>query len=352
MKKKMLSILLTAALVVSLSACSNSKADNTSNPTSAPSTTAGSSTKEAGKKLTHITLGTVSWPTNEMFYLAKEKGIFKKNGLDVTINEFSSTTESSNAFIGGKTDFCTYASSETIAPFAQGGDLNVVLVTDKSNGCEGLIAKKGIKSIKDLKGKTIATQQYSVDHMFLLTLLDDAGMSSKDVKIVDMTIEQAGNAFVAGQCDAACIWDPYFSKAKKAGGTVLYSSADDPNLITDALAASSNIIKKNPDAVKAMIKSYYDAIDYWKANQAEASKFMGDKMGMTAADFDAMMKGLIVPSEKDNVKLFTKAEDYTYWPYTQNKVEKFMKDLGAINSDADCAKMVNDTFVKELANGQ
>lgn len=332
MKKKILSSMLAAFMAFSLVACGNGKA-------------ADSGAKKESS-LTKVTLGMTTWPTNELYYLAKEKGIFEKNGLDVEIQEFTSTTESSNAFIGGKLDFCTAPSSETIAPYSQGAKFNVVLVSDKSNGCEGLIAKPEIKSIKELKGKTIATQLYSVDHMFLLTLLADAGMSKNDVNIVDMSIQQSGNAFIAGKVDAACVWDPYFSNAKNSGGTVLYSSKDNPDLITDTLLASSDIVNNKPEVAQAIVKSFFQARDYWKQNPDEANGFMAGKMGVDKKEFASEMEGLIIPDINEELKIFKEADDYTYWAYTQNKIEKFMKELGAISKDVDCKDLINDKFVK------
>ena len=176
-------------------------------------------------------------------------------------------------------------------------------MADKSNGCEGLVATPDIKSVKDLKGKTVATQYYSVDHMFLLTLLEENGMSVDDINLVDMTIENAGNAFVAGQCDAACIWDPYFSKAKDAGGTVLYSTADNPDLISDIVATSSKMIEEKPEVVQAMVKSYYEAVAYWKEHPEESNKFMADKMDVTVDEFESQMVGLIVLDAAQTVAL-------------------------------------------------
>lgn len=333
MKKRILSVLLVLAMACSLCACGGNEGTS----------------KSDGGKTPEVTLGTTSWPTNMFFYLAKEKGIFEKNGVNVKIQDFSSTTESTNAFIGGQTDFCTFASSETISPFIQGGEFSVVLETDKSNGCEGLVATADIKGIKDLKGKTVATQLYSVDHMFLLTLLDENGMTEKDIKIVDMSIQESGNAFIAGQCDAACIWDPYFSQAKAAGGTELFSSADDPDLITDVLCASKSICKENPEAVKAVVKSFFDAVAYWKENPDEANEIMGKQLGVSADEFAAQMEGLLIPTEEEVVQAFTEAEDYSYWGYTQNTVRDFMYKLGVLdNNEADCKDMIDASFVKSL----
>lgn len=342
-KKRLAAIFMAAVMAVSVSACGSSASDNKTSSGSDES----KSTADAG--LTKVTLGTSPWPTNMFFYLAKEEGIFEKNGLDVDIQEFSSTTDSSNAFVGGQTDFCTYASSETISPFAEGADIKIVLETDKSNGCEGIVAKSDIKSVKDLKGKTIATQVYSVDHMLLLTLLDENGMSEDDVNIVDMSIQESGNAFIAGQCDAASIWDPYFSQAVNAGGVSLYSTKDNPDLITDVLAASGELCKNDPDTVKAMVKSFFDAKAYWEQNTEEASAFMAEKLGVETDEFNKEVEGLQLPSEEDVVTAFTEADDYSYWGYTQNKVLSFMKNLGVLDKEVDCGDMIDASFVKELA---
>lgn len=327
--KRIFSISLAATLALSFSGC-GSKGKSSDGSTS-------------------VTLGTTSWPTNMFYYLAEEKGFFKDNGVDVTVRDFASTTESTNAIVGGQIDFCTFASSETIAPFAQGADFKIVLESDKSNGCEGLVAKSDIKSVKDLKGKTVATQLYSVDHMFLLTLLDENGMSEDDISIVDMSIQESGNAFVAGQCDAACIWDPYFSQSKAAGGTELFSSADNPDLITDSLAATASICKDNPDAVKGVIKGFFEAVEYWKENPDEANEFMGEKLGVSADEFAEQMNGLIIPTEDEVLTAFTEADDYTYWGYTQNTIKDFMYKLGVLDTkDLDCGEMIDSSFIKSV----
>ena len=223
-------------------------------------------------------------------------------------------------------------------------------MTDKSNGSEGLVATSDIQSIEDLAGKTVATQLYSVDHMFLLTLLDEHGMSEDDINIVDMSIQEAGSAFIAGQCDAACIWDPYFSQAIEAGGNALFSSADAPDLITDVLAASKTLCEENPEAVTGVVKSFFDAVDYWQENTDEANAAMGEHLGVSAEEFADQMEGLLIPTEEEVIEAFTEAEDYSYWGYTQNTVRDFMYELGVLESnDFDCGGMIDASFVEGLA---
>ncbi len=342
MKKKILSLMLGLVMALSVTACGDSSGSG--------STSTEGETQETAAEMPEVTLGTTSWPTNMFFYLAQEKGLFEKNGVKVNIQDFASTTESTNAFVGGQLDFCTFASSETISPFYQDADMAVVLETDKSNGCEGLVATSDIKSITDLKGKTVATQVYSVDHMFLLTLLDENGMTEDDINIVDMSIQESGNAFVAGQCDAACIWDPYFSQAKSAGGTELFSSADNPDLITDVLCASKTLCSENPKAVEGVIRGFFDAVDYWKANPDEANEFMGEKLGVDGEEFAAEVEGLLISTPESVKEAFTEADSYSYWGYTQNTVKDFMYELGVLDSnDKDCGDMIDSSFIDAIA---
>lgn len=331
MKKRIISLLMVLSMVLSLCACGKSaKTDD---------------------GLTTVRFGTSPWATAMFFYLAAEKGIDEKNGIKIDISEFTSTTESMNAFVSGSVDFLVMDSPEVISPYSQYDNFKAVLLLDQSDGAEGLVTSPDIKTPADLKGKTIATQLYSVDHMLLLTLLTDNGMTADDVNIVDMTIEESGNAFIAGQCDAACIWDPYYSEAIASGGNVLFSSSDNPDLITDVLLASDEMCEKNGDAVLGIMRSYYEAVDYWKENPEEANAFMGEKLGVTGDEFSELMLGLHVPTKEENLEAFTESDDYTYWGYTQNVIRDFMYELGIIESNGfDCGGALDKSFIEKIVS--
>ena len=115
------------------------------------------------------------------------------------------------------------------------------------------------------------------------------------------------------------------------------------------LCASKSICKENPEAVKAVVKSFFDAVAYWKENPDEANEIMGKQLGVSADEFAAQMEGLLIPTEEEVVQAFTEAEDYSYWGYTQNTVRDFMYKLGVLdNNEADCKDMIDASFVKSL----
>jgi len=113
-----------------------------------------------------------------------------------------------------------------------------VLALDDSHGGDGMVAKKEIKTIKDLKGKTVAAQLGGgASYFWLAYVLGQNGLKLSDLKLVDMKAGDAGSAFVAGKVDAAVTWEPWLSKARETPfGHVLLSSDRTPGIIVDSLA--------------------------------------------------------------------------------------------------------------------
>jgi NitT/TauT family transport system substrate-binding protein len=118
----------------------------------------------AGSFSAPLKIGYSDWPGWTAWEIAKVKGLFKKNGVAVDLVWFPIYTDSLNALNTGKLDANCQTWSDTIPPLAEGIPLKVVLVNDNSYGNDGLIAKTGITSVKDLKGKTVATELGTCDH--------------------------------------------------------------------------------------------------------------------------------------------------------------------------------------------
>ena len=84
-----------------------------------------------------------------------------------------------------------------------------VLVMDDSQGADGIVASKDIQSIADLKGKSVAVLRAASSQFYLNVLLKEAGLSEADIEVVDLTPEDAGEAFLLQEVDAAVTWEPW-----------------------------------------------------------------------------------------------------------------------------------------------
>src|SRR3954452_21444181 len=148
----------------------------------------------AGSFSAPIKIGYSDWPGWTAWEIAKVKGLFKKNGVAVDLVWFPIYTDSLNALNTGKLDANCQTWSDTIPPLAEGIKLKVVLANDNSAGNDGFVAKKEFKSIKALKGKTVATELGTVDHFLLLQALSKNGMTEKDIVYKNMTVPDAAAA--------------------------------------------------------------------------------------------------------------------------------------------------------------
>src|SRR5205823_6256730 len=124
-----------------------------------------------------------------------------------------------------------------------------------------IVAKNSIQTVADLKGKTVAFQPGLPNHFLLLQVLQDAGLTYKDIKPVDMDADKAGAAFVAGALDAAVTWEPWLTKASQSGhGHILINTRQKPGVIVDALAFRDDVLSERKQAVAALVQAWFDAL--------------------------------------------------------------------------------------------
>ena len=213
-----------------------------------------------------IKLGMSTWLGYAPLYLAKEKGFFKKQGVDVEIVVIESPADRRAAFAADKIQgMATTVDTHVMTAAAENPiPLKQVLGLDDSHGGDGMVAKKEIKTIKDLKGKTVAAQLGAgASYFWLNYVLLQNGMKITDLKMIDMKAGDAGSAFVAGKVDAAVTWEPWLSKARETPfGHVLLSSDKTPGIIVDSLAFKPDFIKKRGTDVKKVTAGWFEAVKF------------------------------------------------------------------------------------------
>ena len=102
-----------------------------------------------------LKVGYSDWPGWVAWQVAIEKGWFKEAGVDVKFDWFDYGA-SMEAFAAGKVDGVFVTNGDALVVGSGGAKNTMILITDYSNGNDMIVAKPGIKSLKDLKGKKIA----------------------------------------------------------------------------------------------------------------------------------------------------------------------------------------------------
>jgi len=255
-----------------------------------------------------VAIGMSGWTGFAPLTLAKEAGLFKKNGLDVSIKKIPQK-DRHLALASGDIQ-CAATTVETWIVWAAGGiQTRQLFQLDKSYGADGMVVKPGIKSIAELKGKTVAASAPGTAPYFTLAwMLAKNGLSIKDVNVVNLEPQAAANAIIAGSgnLDAAMTYEPYLSavRAKPEAGTIIATTLDYP-MVMDTFGCTPEFLGKYPTAAKALATSYFDALAMIKAEPAKSYGIMGADVKQSAEQFEGSQKYLRWQDKAANEKFFS-----------------------------------------------
>lgn len=326
--KKVVSILLIGTCILSITAC-------------------GSATSTTSSENKPIKIGFSPLPTYYFWYLVEGKGFFKKHHVNVKLVYFPVYSDAASALNAGKIDGNSQVLLDSISPLSKGVPLKSVFGIDYSVGGDGIVAKPGIKSVKDLKGKNVATEIGTVEHFFLITALKDAGLSEKDVHLSNMSIEDAGNAFIAKKLDAAALWEPFLSKAQSKGkGTKIVSSTKYPGMIADLFVMNSKVMKERPTDVKNIVAAWFDAVEFYKKHPKESLKYIADKAGISVDELKLGLDGFKLLSKSDNKEIYQKGDSFQSLYYTSEQNGKFLKEIGFVKKIPDLNEFLDNRYTK------
>ena len=200
---------------------------------------------DEGKKVDVIKVGVVTWGGyaggqyfNEGFNASKQSRFYKDYGIQV---EFKVLDDFDASRAAWKSDeihllWATIDAFPTEVEGLSSYDPRVVFQADWSRGGDAVVARRGINSVQDLKGKKIAVAPLTPSHTFLLWLLDAGDLGYNDVQIVEVpNAIDAATAFKTNKVDAAVVWSPDDEQCVRdvAGAKVLESTKNASYIIAD-----------------------------------------------------------------------------------------------------------------------
>ena len=157
-------------------------------------------------------------PISGLAIIAKSKAIFEKHGLEITVSNFTSGKQCLDTVIGGGADIATTAEAPVTASAMANQPIAFVAGMEYSDLKTVVAAKAGVKTKAELRGKRIAFTAGTGSEVYTATLLKSAGLTPKDVTLVNLRPQEMLPALAAGSIDAFDTWEPHVSNAKKALG--------------------------------------------------------------------------------------------------------------------------------------
>lgn len=223
---------------------------------------------------------------------------------------------------------------------------------DWSNGGDGVVVRESIKSVKDLKGKTIVYAQNSPSQYYVNALLLYGGLSPADVnhKYTNTAFE-ASAAFVNDPKIDACVsWAPdIYNIAERVKGTRLLSTTADANkLIADVWAVRADFAKDHPDIVKGLVEGIFHGMKLARDDQGNAFKWMADLYGMTAEDVSKMQYDAHVTNFAENWQFFKNQNNPTNFEATWNSVKYVYRKLGIVDNPANFDQVMDFSVLDQI----
>lgn len=299
-------------------------------------------------KSSKVKIGVQPWLGYGPWWIAAEKGFFKQHNLEVKVVNFTWDADMGAAVASGNVQVIAAATNFLIAVRNQGIDLQGFLVLDAAYEADAILAPSSIKSIKDLKGKSVAYEAGSTSDLLVNFALKQHGMTNKDIKPVQMAAADAGLALIAGRVDIAVTYEPYISAALSQGKEyhALYTAAERPGLISDIALADRQYIEENPEIIKSLILAWDDAVTFLNNHPDEGGKIIADAVHSPMAEFKVAMEGVRVYDLKENNAILGGAFQKTMIDIGQIMVAINPKEIKMVPKPE---KALTVKYIKELA---
>lgn len=233
-----------------------------------------------------LNISYVKSPFNLQLIVMKEKAFLEKRlaalGVKVAWHDINSGAVQAQALAAGSLDVAGVMNSTSIIiANSQGNPVKVVASVSRPLEVFALVVPaRGAKSVKELKGRTVAGPKGTVAHQLLVAALVKNGMRISDVNFVHMGIPQAAAALRSGSAEAALLAANFIMQSQGEGSRVLLTARGyvTPKLM---MAASGAFVQNHPKLLAEVVAAHKEAFDWMQANREEAIALGARVQGVT-----------------------------------------------------------------------
>lgn len=245
------------------------------------------------QSLQPLKIGITTWPGFDVVLYAEEAGLLKQRGLDVEFVRFENQQDSSRAVMTGALDAAFVALWDVVQVDSRNDKPVILLVTNISQGADGIVAQPSIKSVEALRGKRVGAKLGTVNHLILLESLKKHGIQPADIKIDDILNETAVQELERGELEGAVIWQPLLGQtAKKINGNVVFTTREVDSLVIDTLFSRSETVRTKKAELTQFLKVWFDVMDAVETKPAEVFDRAGKRLNQSGSSFARDYAGL------------------------------------------------------------
>lgn len=289
------------------------------------------------------------------FALGKDNGAYETAGIDIDIRSGNGSSSAHRLVANGDSDFAYGSCGAMINLASQGAEIISVAVID-AMGAEAIILRpdSGVKTIADLKGKTILTTANAGVNTFFPIVLANAGLTTDDVTITNVPDGALVSSYLQGAGDAVGILGGLDDKPAE----IRANGGEDPILIPYSeygvdqvgycISTTKALVAENPDLVNRFVDATIAAYKQTEADPDAAVNAIADIVGGTMAEDEGKAQsrsvldvtlGLLYSGANTDKKLgLNVASDW-------ESMVNLMKEYNDLDPGADPASFYTNQFV-------
>ena len=223
-----------------------------------------------------LTIGAAPWPTFEFAFLANELGYLDKGKYSLL--ELTSSTSVIQAFQTAKLDVAFLSLDEVLTLVALGIDLKIISVIDRSKGGDALMAKPEIKSLEELKWRSIGYENKAAGALLLDEVFTLTDLNIQTVQLHEVKQNEVKDAYLKGNIDALIVREPVKQQLIALGARELINSTVLGLPIINVLVVRGDLYQEKEQQIAHFLKEYYRAHLFYEKNKAEALASMSVRL--------------------------------------------------------------------------
>jgi len=245
---------------------------------------------------TAISVPVAPWPGYAYFPLAREKGLDRRHGLDLSTVAFDDPQDIVAAYLNGTVKVAQLTTVEAVqicharpprCPL-------VVLILDESQGGDQVVVRPEVATIERLRGQRVAVVPSSLGPYVLSRALATEGLHLNDVELVPQAPHQMPGSLARGEVDGAALYPPFSEEAVRLGkARVVFDSRRIPGEVFDILVVEPEYFKTNQAAVVNLLKTWQEAHRWARARPQEADRILGKALGLSPQGLQRAEQGLV-----------------------------------------------------------
>jgi NitT/TauT family transport system substrate-binding protein len=234
------------------------------------------------EKSEHLRVGILPDSYNALLYVAREKGMFKRHGLDVSLENFQAGAYAVDSLLSGKIDAATASEFVLALRAFREPNLRAIATLCTSSSLEVLARRdRGIENPQDLRGKRVGVSRGTNAMFFLDTFLSLNGIHSTEIRMIDLKPADIGLALIDGRIDAAVNHLSYTGEVKRrSGGNVISWSAQGGQDTYILLMTRDEVIRARPRAITSLLRGAMEAEAFLKSHEKEAHNVVRAAMNL------------------------------------------------------------------------